>query len=329
MDIPRTHLIRMLIVLILLLAPVLAANAQRTDRQEVVEKQFTVSADQTLFLTSDLGSVKLTGGSGDQVVVRVLEELQNGASPDAFDRFNVDFHQTSRGVEIDGQYDAPSGWRSRNQLRVSYEITVPRRSSVDLKTAGGSIAVRSLSGEAHLKTSGGSLEVRDIDGVVQAHTSGGSIRASDLRNGATLETSGGSITASGLTGALKLETSGGSITAENVDGTLYAHTSGGSIRVAPLRGSVQAETSGGSVTAELVGQPDGKIDLSSSGGSVTLHVDPSVHASIDAASSGGRVRLEVPVRGSVERNHVRGDLNGGGPVLTLRSSGGGVNIMER
>jgi hypothetical protein len=49
---------------------------------------------------------------------------------------------------------------------------------------------------------------------------------------------------------------------------------------------------------------------------------------VDASTSGGGVNSDVPVtiRGRVSRNALQGDLNGGGPLLRLRSSGGGVRV---
>ena len=71
--------------------------------------------------------------------------------------------------------------------------------------------------------------------------------------------------------------------------------------------------------------------LSSSGGSITAAVDPAVALKVDAHTSGGRVTVDLPitVRGSMSRNSVSGSLNGGGPLLKLRSSGGAVRLTER
>ena len=72
--------------------------------------------------------------------------------------------------------------------------------------------------------------------------------------------------------------------------------------------------------------------LSSSGGGITVSVDPAVSLDVDAHTSGGRVTVDLPitVRGlDDQRNTVRGELNGGGPLLKLRSSGGSVRINSR
>ena len=53
-----------------------------------------------------------------------------------------------------------------------------------------------------------------------------------------------------------------------------------------------------------------------------------VALTIDASSSGGNVVADVPVtvQGRIDKDSLHGDLNGGGALLRLRSSGGGVRI---
>ena len=49
---------------------------------------------------------------------------------------------------------------------------------------------------------------------------------------------------------------------------------------------------------------------------------------VDAHTSGGKVIFDLPitVHGSNSRNELRGELNGGGPLLKLRSSGGSIKL---
>jgi hypothetical protein len=62
---------------------------------------------------------------------------------------------------------------------------------------------------------------------------------------------------------------------------------------------------------------------------VRSEIDPGARVSIDASASGGSVNSDVPVtiQGKIERDSLRGEMNGGGPLLRLRSSGGGVRIL--
>lgn len=145
---------------------------------------------------------------------------------------------------------------------------------------------------------------------VEVDTSGGSIQISDLNGDILAHTSGGSISVGTIKGNVKLDTAGGSIKTDEVYGSLNAHTSGGSIRVTfaeQLKDNAKLDTSGGSITAYLI--EDIKIDL-------------------DAATSGGRVRSEFAINGRVNKRSIKGEINGGGPTLKLRTSGGSIKVMS-
>jgi len=68
--------------------------------------------------------------------------------------------------------------------------------------------------------------------------------------------------------------------------------------------------------------------LSSSGGGVRVDLARSSHFTIDAHSSGGSVTCDLPVtvQGKISSSTLRGNLNGGGAPLKVRSSGGGIRI---
>lgn len=309
------------------------AQAQRFDHDEIIERTFAVEPGQALVLESDLGAVRVTGTRGEAVVIRVIKGANDVSRREAeawFDRFRLDFRQTARGIEVEGEHDRTRRW-GRHRLQVRFEIEVPSTFSLDLETAGGSIAVADVRGDTRLKTSGGSLRLTNVGGEVVARTSGGSIEAEALGGRADLHTSGGSIRLTDVGGMVDARTSGGSITIEDVRGDVVAHTSGGSIRLDAIYGTVDAETSGGSITADLAVQPDGPVTLRTSGGSVSVSVPDDLRADLDAVASGGRVRSDLPItiQGSISKSRLQGTLNGGGPRLTLRSSGGGVHIRRR
>src|SRR5262249_53289708 len=105
-------------------------------------------------------------------------------------------------------------------------------------------------------------------------------------------------------------------------------SSGGGVHVDGAGGRVMAESSGGSVSAVLTAGNSAGGSLSSSGGGVRVTIARDARLSIDASSSGGSLSCELPVQplGKKSRPSLRGDLNGGGPVFKLRSSGGGIQI---
>jgi hypothetical protein len=73
-----------------------------------------------------------------------------------------------------------------------------------------------------------------------------------------------------------------------------------------------------------------ECSLSTSGGSVNVTVDKTAAFRLDASTSGGGVDatgLTLTLESnSRDRGRLAGTVNGGGPLLKLRSSGGGISV---
>jgi hypothetical protein len=150
------------------------------------------------------------------------------------------------------------------------------------------------------------------------------------RTGVAVQTAGGSVRVTDLVGGARVRTSGGALRLQNIAGDVEARTSGGGIHVSQAGGRVEARTSGGPIVVRFAPGNSHGGALHTSGGSVQAAIDSSAALSIDAVSSGGGVSsdLDIPRQGGPGRYALRGDLNGGGPVLTMRTSGGLVRISS-
>lgn len=306
--------------------PLLGSN----EMQET--KTFNVQKGQTLTLKSDIGSIEVTGWDRDEVKVDVTkktDKFNRRSAEEAFENFEIEYDQSSNGVRIEARLrDRDSWFRRSNHLRVHFDIMVPREFNVDLSTSGGSIGVSSIQGELDAHTSGGSMKVSDIEGNVDINTSGGSIAVDDVDGNLDANTSGGSVKAVNVTGNARAKSSGGGITLENVGKDANAYTSGGPLNLRKIGGTVDGSTSGGSIYAEAMGSIDRPFSLKTSGGSITLDIPKDTKADIDASTSGGSVRVDIPitVSGVIKKEKLHGSINGGGPLITLRTSGGSINI---
>lgn len=218
--------------------------------------------------------------------------------------------------QSDGDVKIAMKWKNGKQPRHAnlnghHTLLIPARYNVDVKTAGGKI------------------KGKNIDGTVAAHTSGGSIRFGKVNGEVKVRTSGGSITIEDIEGSAEARTSGGSITVGNVDGSVTADTSGGGIKIGSVAGEIKGKTSGGSISAALIHQISRPVELRTSGGSIRLTVPDDFQADLSANTSGGKVSCELPVKGTVAKRSIDGKINGGGPKVSLRTSGGGIQISSR
>jgi DUF4097 and DUF4098 domain-containing protein YvlB len=321
---------------------VFALDASAAERR--LDKAFNVSPDGTVRVDAQSANVTVKSSGNAQVRVQILFE----GSSSTLEDLTLSAEASSQGVDVEAKHRG-GGWRSwfnfGNWNRAEITISVPAQYNVDLKTSGGNIDIENVRGRATGSTSGGDIRVRSVAGPVRMHTSGGRIAVSDIQSETVVETSGGSIEASRISGSLNAETSGGSIHVSEVRGKVSASTSSGSVDARQIVGDVRLNSSGGSIRVEADGSIEadtsgGPIDVilqgtnrgisaSTSGGGITIRVPTNTAASIDAATSGGSVTSDLPIaRSSSEERSIKGTLNGGGPLIKARTSGGGIRIQS-
>lgn len=215
-------------------------------------------------------------------------------------------------------------------------------------TSGGNITLRSADKEVNLRTSGGNIEIFEVAGNVVASTSGGDVQVENTSGNVEVSTSGGDLILRDIKGELEAATSGGDIRAERLHAASRLKTSGGDIEVRALMASLEAATSGGNVEVEMTLADFKKphaLNLSSSGGDLELAIPEKLPAKIFAEiyleerwgwgerydiSSDFPLKIE---RGDGERRSSRyirgeGEINGGGDLITLKTSAGNIAIRK-
>jgi len=318
-------------------ATAFAAEKETGDNKDASEsfirKTFNVAPGGKLTIRADRGSIDVKTASTDKVEIEVTREPGRGADSDILEKHQVTFSQEGNDVTIEARMRGAqnkSFWGRGNNLKVHYDVTVPAKYNVNLKTSGGSIAVKDLEGEARTETSGGSLKLGQIKGPVHGRTSGGSIHVMGATQDVDIETSGGSISVGDSGGNVIARTSGGSIHVGDVKGAVTAETSGGGIEVNGATGPVKAHTSGGPIHAAITQQPTGPCTFETSGGGIEVKMASNVAIDLDAETSGGSVSTDFPVAtsGELKKNHLRSKLNGGGPKVTVGTFGGSIHIKK-
>lgn len=290
--------------------------------ERVVEKTFTVPQPGVLRVETQGGGIRVEPATDGTVKVTAKQRIRADSETEADEvlkKLELTIEQQGNDIVVRSKYASrPTGfrWGSWPPVQVDFVIAAPAAFRSELRTSGGGVTVGDMAGELDVRTSGGAITLGRIGAAVTAHTSGGGISLKEAAGPAQLTTSGGSINVGRVIEAAELSTSGGGIRVDSAEGgKLRAHTSGGGIRAdfkGPLKEDSVLSTSGGSVRVTVDANAAFRLDASSSGGGV------------DAA--GLTITLENDNR---SRGRLAGAVNGGGPALKLRSSGGGVSIRTR
>jgi DUF4097 and DUF4098 domain-containing protein YvlB len=143
-----------------------------------------------------------------------------------------------------------------------------------------------------------------------------------------VDTNGG-IQLAGTRGSAHLETSNGGLSVREVEGEMTLKTTNGGIAVVHSAGGLKAETTNGGIQAELTRLPAGDLNLETTNGGVSVRLPRDERFSIDAETSNGGVASDFPVQGGQPgRRSLKGDVNGGGARLVIRTSNGSIRIRQ-
>ena len=219
------------------------------------------------------------------------------------------------------------------------------KGAVEASTGGGDITIRNAENRTRVSTGGGDIDIEDTKGEVIVSTGGGEIRIVRTGGDVKLSTGGGEIDVREVSGNFEASTGGGEITAQTVEGDLDLSTGGGDIELEDIRGSLEVSTGGGDISADITlddFSKDHHIEISTGGGEIDLKIPPNMPATIDAEIKYRRrswedyeitsdFSLQITTEDEDSRYRIiraRGDINGGGDPIRLRSGGGNIRIRK-
>jgi len=229
--------------------------------------------------------------------------------------------------------------------------------AIAAETGGGPIEIGNVRGDLAVSTGGGTIRIGSVKGKVAAESGGGNLVLMSADQEASLQTGGGSIRVDKCTGKVKASTGGGGIELGQIGGGATMETGGGSLKLGSASGLVSAETGSGSIelwgvpaahvetgvgaiTAKFIASTE-KIDseLETGMGDITIYLMPNVNITVQAsieASNGHTITSDFPqIRVNSEGGQwgpklvsAEGAVNGGGPVVKLRTTMGNIFIRR-
>jgi len=258
-----------------------------------LEKSFTVQPGGKLYVNTQSGDIDISTGSDTEIHIRVIKKIDvysEDEAREAFKRTPVQFEQRGNDIyaETENYYR-----RRRSSVRTNFEVTIPKKYNIDIRTSSGDIRFTSLDGNCDIQTSSGDLEGLDVGGYLNARTSSGDIDFGNVSGDVYARTSSGDVEVGGVIGRAELETSSGDITVGNISTYADLRTSSGDIRIRSTGKDLKAHTSSGDITVDSSG---GYIRLETSSGDIKAY---SVNGSATVTASSGDIELE-DVKGAID-----------------------------
>jgi TonB family protein len=291
-------------------------------------------------------------GAGD-----ILTSDVGGAATLATEGGNIVTGKLSTNLSEASHRHAHSGMRAGAKLQTEGgHIQVEgAEGGLNAFTAGGHINTGYIQGEAILHSGGGHIRAAGIGGKADLTTEGGNITVGKAGSFVAVKTGGGQIDFGEVRGSVHAQTGGGGIRVMYVSGPMDVESSGGSICLTRVSGSVRAETGSGTITAWINPESSGVVtsatahaesaavslsgasQLISGEGDIVVFLPRNLAANIEAiVEHGGEHRIQadpalaLQIAKSAQSNgpmKAVAALNGGGPILKLKTTGGRIKLQ--
>ncbi|MBD3224651.1 MAG: DUF4097 family beta strand repeat protein [Caldithrix sp.] len=130
---------------------------------------------------------------------------------------------------------------------------------------------------------------------------------------------------------LKIASTNGNLEISGCQGQHDFSTTNGNISAKALKGEVDCQSTNGRIEAELLEFNNGaSIDCKTTNGSIYLTLPADVRADVNAKTTNGSIDLAYPekVIHDQSRNSIKASINGGGPLIWLKTTNGNINIAS-
>jgi hypothetical protein len=253
------------------------------------DKTLTVSGSAALTIDTGSGYIHITPGPAGSIHIVGHVHSSKGlfsGSPEENVR-----HVTDNPPIVQNGNEVEVGMHTHyNNVSIDYVVTAPGGTSVNANSGSGDLNISGLNAPLKASTGSGDIDANSLTGDVSLGTGSGEIRA---------------------------QMSGSHST--------RAETGSGSIKLVGVTGGLDAKTGSGDIS--ISGQPGDNWKLETGSGSVTLNTGHSAY-NLDFSTGSGSVHSDpaFTTHGTLDRNHVTGQINGGGPMVRVNTGSGDIRI---
>ena len=297
------------IALVVLLASTLAVASTP---QGTFEKTFQVSGPVDLEVQTHSGDIIVRSGPAGSVSIRGKifvgdRWLMGNRHPDVSDiEQHPPLRQDGNSIHID--------YITAHDISVDYEITVPTDTTIRSHSGSGDQTIEGTHGKVDLQSGSGDVKLTRLTGEIRLQTGSGDVRAREIA---------GPVRGGAGSGDIEVEETGA--------GDIDLHTGSGNITARGIQGAFRAEAGSGDITGE--GTQSGAWEIRTGSGNV--HVRFPADAAFDAnlSTSSGSMEISpaitMTVQGRVQetRKQIVGKVRGGGPLLTVHTGSGDIQIQ--
>jgi hypothetical protein len=207
-------------------------------------------------------------------------------------------------------------------------IEVRNVSGVRMLSGRADVVLENIEGEVRGEQRDGDLEIRTAGAVhlllrnVSAHLEG-------ISGIVSVEAADGDVEVSNVAGELRVDGRRADIELTDIDGPVEVTNTDGRVRVEALHTPLRIEGRRTEISLQIT--ETAPVDANTTDDSIEVTLPPDGGATIDAVATDGDVRMEgiaIAVTTHEREMRARGEIDGGGPPLSLRVARGVVSVKK-
>jgi len=254
------------------------------------DRTLPASGATKLSVSTGSGNIHLTRGSGSQIQIHGKIHVNRDGNEEMARQIaaNPPIVQNGDEIVVGRHHDEDrERWRG---ISIDYQIEAPAGIQLSAISGSGDIVDEGVGQDAKLQTGSGDIKATSLEGPFVAKTGSGNI-----------------------------------VAAQTGQGDVVAETGSGDIELKDIHGGFKGQTGSGDIKAS--GTPSAGWNLQTGSGNVELWTGNAA-LTLDASTGSGSVKTEheMMVQGNLDKHHIRGELNGGGPTVRVQTGSGDVQI---
>jgi DUF4097 and DUF4098 domain-containing protein YvlB len=280
--------------------------------EEKTENTYPLDRDGKVYVENVSGDIIVKSWQKNEIKILARKAARDR---NLFDKVHININRTDSNIRIITRYDKPAGMYQSADVSVYYDIFIPDRAQLRIKTVSGNV------------------EAREIGGPVEAETISGKIDIVSAGQGVKCKSISGLIYLDGISGGASLKTTSGKITADGIKGSIDANSVSGDIGIKDfsLADGIDMETIKGNMGLQGVLSPGGIYEFRTISGRIRLILAPDSNFELQTNTVSGEVHCDFKLNeyAVYTRNRVQGTVGKGGSSLNLSSVSGDILINKR
>jgi hypothetical protein len=238
-------------------------------KAEIITKKFDASKIEALEVRNTSGDIQIKGSDDKEAVVNADKvKMDEGC------KLTIELNDKTLAIEL-----LNTSWLKRGECQVNFDIKIPKKSSIDLKSGSGSSDVRDTDGKIKFASGSGSIKIKSQIPELEGRVGSGGIKVSGNVGNFEIRSGSGTIDLEGLTDAGDIQNGSGKI----------------SLKYSKLKTGAELKIRSGSGDSTVYLPPDSKIstDFSAGSGRITNEFGDSQSPTFKIAFKAGSGDLKI------------------------------------